>query len=1552
MSILLGFIGAWLGNSTSFALGAAIGWFVGSTIGTLLSLEGSHTSTTSGRITDFKMFNSKHGIAIHRGYGAFRYSGNMIWASPVQETLTSSTDCIKQGGFLGLGSTRVCTTVNTYNYRQSAAIAFCEGEACLIRKIWADGTLVWYSGTDRTQKVRTIVSDGGVNPYNCETQSPIRIYLGTLTQNIDPLIKKWLGPTNSESGLDEAYAFRSIVYIMVDGLDIREYGNRFPTFTAEVCFSCNDERVDYGLERPTILPDSEVGEPGWVAGHPFLYVGCEDATTGRRALWDVRDGTLLFEGVGGVGDLTSSRGTNVLSPQLFGFRVYYPFGNISYAGPYDFISNKQLYIRKRNLADHSSNLHVAYDCVRHAFWSTSNVSGDMDYWPLYSEDGISEIPDETDTEASIGPWGYSFPLIPTRTLSYSENKDFESGGEEGGFLYRGGRNHPEDAEFSTNLADRGGNIQISKNGEVLWTASNSSRNTFTFFHVAKRYDSELGYSYPSQVVFRMRYHDGTPLEAVAGSAYVADDDSMIFEPDDTPNATLYPNGIYKVFLSELDYDANEVLLPNYTDPGRYIHPVINGDSSAWQRGPHNGLMRFRTASPAASYKTIDVINMELVESVSGLRSPWSQNILNAQSVYFPAINGTVFEQYQVSLWGAANDVVPLSEIVEDLMTKTDGDQRPRLLPSDIDVTELATTFVRGFGITRQQTIRASITQLMQAFFFDAVESDGILKFRKRGQTPSFTLLENDLAAKPYGELKSASDALQFERRGELELPRELSIVYPDVNLDYLQETQKVRRLQTDSDSNMSLSFQIVFTGEEALGVAHVLLADAWQERQSGFSCTVSTKNILIEPGDTGTIVKNDGTVYRVRVINAVIGANQTIELSAVEEFENTYTANVTGAGIETPTNLIPDNDIEENNTIPILLPVGGRALQRPLETNGVTMAVGGIAAYSYFDYPGGKLFTGDTYQGIKLSGVANRGISNAVTWGTSNEEIGHPNNYIATNVLDTETVITLSLLGGTPPVSGTLAQALNGERLMIIDEEVIGYTTVSAPEDVSVTGTDISFDSGANTIDSTSTDFVAAGFLASMQLWITAGSPEAYGKTFKWTISSVTTNQLVMDNVSTSQIAGVEVTIQEAGRNYQISGLLRGLYGTHTKTYHRAGSRVYMADNLFPAPVDPPRNGYIVYGYSEPLFGGPKVTTTLRWGNANLRPWPPLNVRNIAKPFGTSFTWDRMDKVYSDGIDPALPSDPDENSEVMSAWPSNEQYLVRDISYNAPVASTTPGALTFRVNDYEVCFERFTQDILPTSIPKIIEVQQRGYLADGSTLIHSYPFREIITSGSLTGGGAITDALDKTPRWNHETPLVYQAIGGAGGFSATTALQLKGDELAGIEFDLAGGCVNIEVLARFYPSDSGLGFNTRCGIFLRGVGKNSTTGGEADSVLDISSGLIGFAGASADDFVIDFVQRGASGAAGISPTYDDQVSYDWSRTASEHDRRHWVRARWFKNRVQAKVWENTDPEPTNWMLDCYDDNFGPYFGACGIFARGATNYCDYFSWAHRGETAL
>ena len=114
----------------------------------------------------------------------------------------------------------------------------------------------------------------------------------------------------------------------------------------------------------------------------------------------------------------------------------------------------------------------------------------------------------------------------------------------------------------------------------------------------------------------------------------------------------------------------------------------------------------------------------------------------------------------------------------------------------------------------------------------------------------------------------------------------------------------------------------------------------------------------------------------------------------------------------------------------------------------------------------------------------------------------------------------------------------------------------------------------------------------------------------------------------------------------------------------------------------------------------------------------------------------------------------------------------------------------------------------------------------------------------------------------------------------------------------------------------------------------------------------GFAGASADDFVIDFVQRGASGAAGISTTYDDQVSYDWSRTASEHDRRHWVRARWFKNRVQAKVWENTDPEPTNWMLDCYDDNFGPYFGACGIFARGATNYCDYFSWAHRGETAL
>src|SRR5512134_1378884 len=70
--------------------------------------------------------------------------------------------------------------------------------------------------------------------------------------------------------------------------------------------------------------------------------------------------------------------------------------------------------------------------------------------------------------------------------------------------------------------------------------------------------------------------------------------------------------------------------------------------------------------------------------------------------------------------------VALSSIVADLSA------RAGLAEADINVTELTDT-VQGYVIGRQTTVRGAIEPLAQAYFFDGVEIDYQLAYRKQGR---------------------------------------------------------------------------------------------------------------------------------------------------------------------------------------------------------------------------------------------------------------------------------------------------------------------------------------------------------------------------------------------------------------------------------------------------------------------------------------------------------------------------------------------------------------------------------------------------------------------------------------------------------------------------------------------------------------------------------------------------------------------------------------------------------------------------------------------------
>src|SRR5690606_14664799 len=66
-----------------------------------------------------------------------------------------------------------------------------------------------------------------------------------------------------------------------------------------------------------------------------------------------------------------------------------------------------------------------------------------------------------------------------------------------------------------------------------------------------------------------------------------------------------------------------------------------------------------------------------------------------------------------------------------------------LTPSDYDVTRL-TASLEGFILQQPITVRNALEQLASGFFFDVVESDGILKCVPRGNASVKSIPEDDL----------------------------------------------------------------------------------------------------------------------------------------------------------------------------------------------------------------------------------------------------------------------------------------------------------------------------------------------------------------------------------------------------------------------------------------------------------------------------------------------------------------------------------------------------------------------------------------------------------------------------------------------------------------------------------------------------------------------------------------------------------------------------------------------------------------------------------------
>jgi len=200
-TILLSAAGAAIGGSlggTVLGLSlAAAGRFAGAVVGRSIDqrLLGTGSEPVEiGRVSRLRLTGTGEGDAIARVQGRMRVAGNVIWATEFVETRSVS------GG--GKGGPPKPKQVN-FSYSVSLAIALCEGEISHVGRVWADGVEL------------------------ARDSLTMRVYPGSRDQLPDPRIE-------AVEGAGTVPAYRGTAYVVIEDMELAEFGNRVPQLSFEV----------------------------------------------------------------------------------------------------------------------------------------------------------------------------------------------------------------------------------------------------------------------------------------------------------------------------------------------------------------------------------------------------------------------------------------------------------------------------------------------------------------------------------------------------------------------------------------------------------------------------------------------------------------------------------------------------------------------------------------------------------------------------------------------------------------------------------------------------------------------------------------------------------------------------------------------------------------------------------------------------------------------------------------------------------------------------------------------------------------------------------------------------------------------------------------------------------------------------------------------------------------------------------------------------------------------------------------------------------------------
>lgn len=922
--LVLTVAGAWAGNAIGGGLGQAAGAMLGSYLGAAIEqdLFGPGPAVVNrsedARVTDLQVSGSAYGQPIPRVWGRGRIAANIIWVRGIKETTITETETTGGGGKGGGGGGGRQTTVRTrYEYSADILLGVCEGPVTAVYRIWVNNTMldpehvgairVQYGeegqvadplvaaveGAGRTPAHRGLVTvmleDFKLTPFgNRFPNFEIEVYRGSDD------------PGNARHLVEGVCLIPASGEFVTDTEIVRKVGHGSATSQSAINANTGTKRSDFLVSIDNLkreLPNVE-----WIN---FVYawfgtsidvascdlvpkceyaqgqsgaVGAETAphlwsvAGGGRSVWPVVTSYTLPNGQsalsygGTISDGSVIRAVQELKAR--GYKVlFYPFimMDIPPPDPAPFPWRGRITGASENVAGFFTRPAGYLRFIRHCM-TLCEQAGGVDAFAIGSEMvGLNRIRDGSGAYPTMPFWRQIAAeaknrLGPNCTVTYAADWS------EYRYHDRGGANvdFPLDALWADSNIDA-----VGIDAYVPVTDTDRSLTDPAAIGAGWGSGELISYFYASEADRDLAGRGANRVQSPITEPFWAIKDlRWWWENSHTPRVAGVPTGgptawtpkMKPIWLTEygfpsvhcspnrpnvfVDPKSAESFYPWYSNRSvdRVVQRVAIKGTEDWWREPANN--------------PLDGQGRRMV----GPRFLWCWDA--RPYPFFPSLKRVWQDgdNYRLGHWvqGKIGNM-QLSEIVRDLCL------RAGLSNVDIDVTSL-TDEVSGYVVSERKSLREMISVLQTAFFFDAVESGGVLRFVKRGGGTIVAIDANDLGA---AEGDGDRARIRIERAQDVELPISIDVVHLDEARDYQSSTVTGRRQLGTSRSVTTFSLPLILSVEEAQTIAQRALREIWQGRVT-LEAKLPTRAIRIDPTDV-IEVPVDGAVRRFRVTSVTYG---------------------------------------------------------------------------------------------------------------------------------------------------------------------------------------------------------------------------------------------------------------------------------------------------------------------------------------------------------------------------------------------------------------------------------------------------------------------------------------------------------------------------------------------------------------------------------------------------------------------------------------------------------------------------------------------------------